>query len=182
MSEGELFQIQKSRKLNITHSEYFEVIRKKTATLFAACTACGAWSSSKDPLMTEKLRLFGEKVGMAFQIKDDLFDYQKKGLIGKPTGNDIKEKKFTLPLIYALENCPDRERRQIIRTIKRHNNKSEKVQEVINFAASYKGLEYSGEQMLKYKNEALEIIAEFPDNEYNRSLTGLVNYVVERKK
>jgi octaprenyl-diphosphate synthase len=182
MSEGELFQIQKSRKLNITHNEYFEVIRKKTAALFAACTACGAFSSSKDPALTEKLRLFGEKVGMAFQIKDDLFDYQKKGLIGKPTGNDIKEKKFTLPLIYALENCPDHKRRQIIRTIKRHNNKAEKVQEVINFAASYKGLEYSGEQMLKYKNEALEILEELPDNEYNKSLVALVNYVVERKK
>ena len=124
MSEGELLQIQKSRKLNITKVDYFEIIRKKTATLFAACTACGAWSSSQDPVLTEKMKIFGEKVGMAFQIKDDLFDYHKKGLIGKPTGNDIKEKKFTLPLIHALDNSTDSERKHIIRTIKKHNNNS----------------------------------------------------------
>ena len=182
MSEGELFQIQKSRKLNITREEYLEIIRKKTATLFAACTACGAWSSSKNPELTEKMRLFGEKTGMAFQIKDDLFDYQKKGMIGKPTGNDIKEKKFTLPLIYALENCGNSERRQIIKTIKWHNNNSKKVQEVIEFAISNNGLEYSTEQMINYRDEALGILAEFPDNEHNKALRDLVNYVVDRKK
>jgi len=182
MVEGELLQTQKSRKLNITQEEYFNIIRMKTATLIAACTACGAWSSGKDPDHTEKLRLFGEKVGMAFQIKDDLFDYQKKGLIGKPTGNDIKEKKFTLPLIYALENCKESERKHIIRTIRKHNNNAQKVQEVIDFATSHNGLEYSRKQMMKYRDESLEILTQFPNNEYNKALRELVDYVVERKK
>jgi octaprenyl-diphosphate synthase len=182
MSEGELLQMQKSRKLNITEDEYFEIIRKKTATLIAACTACGAWSSSKEPELTEKMRLFGEKVGMAFQIKDDLFDYQKKGIVGKPTGNDIKEKKFTLPLIHALESCPASDRRHIIRTIRKHNNNSQKVREVIEFAISYKGIEYSMERMLEYRDEAINILSELTENEYNDSLTNLVNYVVEREK
>ncbi len=182
MSEGELMQMQKSRKLNITKEEYFEIIRKKTATLIAACTACGAWSACQDNELTEKFRNFGEKVGMAFQIKDDLFDYQQKGFIGKPTGNDIKEKKFTLPLIHALEVCPEKERKHIIRTIRRHNNNARKVQEVIAFARSYKGLEYSEKQMLVYRDEAMDILAEMPDNQHKKSLQDLVNYVVERKK
>lgn len=182
MSEGELLQIQKSRKLNITSEEYFEIIRKKTATLIASCTACGTWSASHDRELTAKMRLFGERVGIAFQIKDDLFDYQKKGIIGKPTGNDIKEKKFTLPLIYALEKCESSERRHIIRTIKRHNNNSRKVQEVIEFVTLNGGLEYSADQMNKYRDNALEILSEFPDNEYNIALNQLVNYVVERLK
>lgn len=182
MSEGELLQIQKSRKLNINKDDYFEIIRKKTATLIAACTACGAWSSSRDSLVTEKFRQFGEKVGMAFQIKDDLFDYQKKGHIGKPTGNDIKEKKFTLPLIHALENCSETERKHIIRTLRNHNNNSRKVQEVIQFAISNKGIEYSMNKMMEFHDAALEILSELPDNEYNSSLRGLVDYVVERNK
>jgi octaprenyl-diphosphate synthase len=182
MSEGELMQIQKSRKLNITKDEYFEIIRKKTATLIAACTACGAWSASKDDELTEKFRVFGEKVGMAFQIKDDLFDYQKKGFIGKPTGNDIKEKKFTLPLIHALEVCPEKERKHIIKTIRKHNNNSGKVQEVIGFARTYGGLEYSETQMYEFRSEAMEILSEMPDNQHNKSLRDLVNYVVDRKK
>ena len=182
MSEGELMQMQKSRKLNITKEEYFEIIRKKTATLIAACTACGAWSASQDNELTEKFRIFGEKVGMAFQIKDDLFDYQQKGFIGKPTGNDIKEKKFTLPLIHALEVCPEKERKHIIRTIRRHNNNSSKVQEVIGFARSYDGLEYSEKQMLDYRDKAMEILGDMPDNQHKKSLQDLVNYVVARKK
>jgi octaprenyl-diphosphate synthase len=182
MSEGELMQMQKSRKLNITKEEYFEIIRKKTAALIAACTACGAWSASQDNELTEKFRIFGEKVGMAFQIKDDLFDYQQKGFIGKPTGNDIKEKKFTLPLIHALEVCPEKERKHIIRTIRRHNNNSSKVQEVIGFARSYDGLEYSEKQMLVYRDEAMEILDYMPDNQHKKSLENLVNYVVARKK
>jgi len=182
MSEGELMQMQKSRKLNITKEEYFEIIRKKTATLIAACTACGAWSACQDNELTEKLRIFGEKVGMAFQIKDDLFDYRQKGFIGKPTGNDIKEKKFTLPLIHALEVCPEKERKHIIRTIRKHNNNASKVQEVIAFAASYEGLEYSEKQMLQYRDEAIGILADMPDNQHRKSLQALVNYVVARKK
>ena len=182
MSEGELMQMQKSRKLNITKEDYFEIIRKKTATLIAACTACGAWSASQDNELTEKFRIFGEKVGMAFQIKDDLFDYQQKGFIGKPTGNDIKEKKFTLPLIHALEVCPEKERKHIIRTIRRHNNNASKVQEVIGFARSYEGLEYSEKQMLDYRDDAMEILGDMPDNQHRKSLHDLVNYVVGRKK
>ena len=182
MSEGELMQIQKSRKLNITKEEYFEIIRKKTATLIAACTACGAWSASKDEKLTEKFRLFGEKIGMAFQIKDDLFDYQERGITGKPTGNDIKEKKFTLPLIHALEVCPEKEQRHIIRTIRKHNDKVNKVQEVISFARHYEGLEFSQTQMFKYRDEALDILSEMPENQHKSSLQDLVNYVVERKK
>jgi octaprenyl-diphosphate synthase len=182
MSEGELMQIQKSRKLNITKEEYFDIIRKKTATLIAACTACGAWSASNDNGLTEKFRVFGEKVGMAFQIKDDLFDYQQKGFIGKPTGNDIKEKKFTLPLIHALEVCPEKERKHIIRTIRKHNNNANKVQEVIGFARTHGGLEYSETQMHNYRNEAMAILDEMPDNQHKKSLQDLVNYVVDRKK
>ncbi len=182
MSEGELMQMQKSRKLNITKEDYFEIIRKKTAALIAACTACGAWSASQDNELTEKFRVFGEKVGMAFQIKDDLFDYQQKGFIGKPTGNDIKEKKFTLPLIHALEVCPDKERKHIIRIIRRHNNNASKVQEVIAFARSYEGLEYSEKLMLDYRDDAMEILAEMPDNQHRKALQDLVNYVVVRKK
>lgn len=182
MSEGELMQMQKSRKLNITKEDYFEIIRKKTAALIAACTACGAWSASQDNELTEKFRVFGEKVGMAFQIKDDLFDYQQKGFIGKPTGNDIKEKKFTLPLIHALEVCPEKERKHIIRIIRRHNNNASKVQEVIAFALSYEGLEYSEKLMLDYRDDAMEILAEMPDNQHRKALQDLVNYVVVRKK
>jgi octaprenyl-diphosphate synthase len=182
MSEGELLQIQKSRKLNITKEEYFNIIRMKTATLIAACTACGAYSSCKDLSLTEKLRNFGEKVGMAFQIKDDLFDYHDKGLIGKPTGNDIKEKKFTLPLIYALENSRENERKHIIRTIRKHNNNARKVSEVIQFARSNGGIEYSRDRMNQYRDESLDILSEFPDNQYNNSLKQLVNYVVDREK
>lgn len=182
ISEGELQQIQKSRQLNINKEEYFEIIRKKTATLIAACTACGAWSATRDESVAEKLRVFGEKVGIAFQIKDDLFDYQRKGIIGKPTGNDIKEKKFTLPLIHALEQCSDNERKSIVRTIRKHNKNSSKVQEVIAFAVSHGGIEYSENEMLKFRNEALEILEDIPGNEYKTSLINLVNYVVERNK
>jgi octaprenyl-diphosphate synthase len=119
---------------------------------------------------------------MAFQIKDDLFDYNKKGIIGKPTGNDIKEKKFTLPLIHSLEQCSDQERRKIVRTIRKHNNNSRKVQEVISFAIEHGGIEFSESKMISFRDEALLILKEFPDNEYNRSLAKLVNYVVDRKK
>jgi octaprenyl-diphosphate synthase len=182
ISEGELLQIQKSRKLNINKDEYFDIIRKKTATLIAACCACGAWSSTRDRDIAERFRNFGEKVGMAFQIKDDLFDYQRKGLIGKPTGNDIKEKKFTLPLIHALEHCADSQRKEILRLIRRHNNNSAKVQEIIAFAISNGGIEYSEAKMQEYKNGALQMLEDLPDNPYKQALGQLVHYVVERKK
>lgn len=182
ISEGELHQIQKSRKLNITKDEYFKIIRKKTATLIAACTASGAKSVGRDDETVQLFKNFGENVGMAFQIKDDLFDYQKQGIIGKPTGNDIKEKKFTLPLIHALENCPSSEKKQIIRTIKRHNNNKKKVQEVVEFSIKYNGIEFSVEKMKEYQQKALDQIARFPDNDCKAALINLVDYVVTRNK
>jgi len=180
--EGELLQIQKSRKLNITKEEYFDIIRMKTAALIAACTASGARSVGADKTTVEHMKKFGENVGMAFQIKDDLFDYQKKGIIGKPTGNDIKEKKFTLPLIHALENGNPKAKTYIIKTIKKHNNNGKKIQEVIDFAVMNKGIEYSILKMNEYKNIALGLIKEFPDNPAKDSLIALVNYVVLRDK
>lgn len=182
MAEGELLQIQKSRKLNLNKDDYFEIIRKKTATLIAACTACGAWSATENREITEKMRLFGEKVGMAFQIKDDLFDYQHKGITGKPAGNDIKEKKFTLPLIHALEQCSDGERKKVLRIIRKHNNNSRKVNEVISFAIAHGGIEFSESSMFGYRDEAIAMLEAFPASDYRQSLANLVNYVVEREK
>jgi len=180
--EGELLQIQKSRKLNINKDEYFEIIRMKTATLISACTASGAHSVGADKLTVQNMKKFGENVGMAFQIKDDLFDYQKQGIIGKPTGNDIKEKKFTLPLIHALENGDPDTKRQIIRSIKRHNNNAHKIQEVIAYAVRNKGIEYSIMKMNEYRDTALELLKGYPDNDAKKSLISLVNYVVTREK
>lgn len=182
MSEGELLQIQKSRKLNITKDEYFTIIRKKTATLIAACTASGARSVGADQKTVEVFKKFGENVGMAFQIKDDLFDYYKKGFIGKPTGNDIKEKKFTLPLIHALENGSSRDKNHIISLIKSHHINSKNIQEIIDFAIESKGIEYSIARMNEFKDEALKSISDYPDNEAKKSLTKLVEYVIARDK
>jgi octaprenyl-diphosphate synthase len=182
MSEGELLQIQKSRKLNITKDEYFNIIRKKTATLIAACTASGARSVGADQKTIEIFKKFGENVGMAFQIKDDLFDYNKKGIIGKPTGNDIKEKKFTLPLIHALENGSSSDKIHIINLIKSHHINSKKIQEIIDFAIDNKGIEYSICRMNEFKDEALSLISNYPDNDAKKSLTKLVEYVITRDK
>lgn len=182
MSEGELLQIHKSRKLNINKEEYYQIIRKKTATLISACTASGAYSAGADKAIIENLKKFGENVGMAFQIKDDLFDYQKKGITGKPAGNDIKEKKFTLPLIHALENGDPNAKRKIIKAIKRHDNSSRKIQEIIDFAVQNNGIEFSVMKMNEYRDSALELISDFPENDAKKSLIALVNYVVTRNK
>jgi octaprenyl-diphosphate synthase len=182
MSEGELLQIQKSRKLNITKDEYFNIIRKKTATLIAACTASGARSVGADQKTIEIFKKFGENVGMAFQIKDDLFDYNKKGIIGKPTGNDIKEKKFTLPLIHALENGSSSDKIHIINLIKSHHINSKNIQEIIDFAIENKGIEYSIGRMNEFKDEALSLISNYPVNDAKKSLTKLVEYVITRDK
>ncbi len=182
MSEGELLQLRKSRKLNITMEEYYEVIRKKTAALIAACTASGATAVSKDADIIARMKAFGENAGVAFQIKDDLFDYDRNGKIGKPTGNDIKEKKMTLPLIYALQQCPASEKSRIIHIIRRQNKNSKKLDEVLNFVANYHGLEYAEGKMNSYKDKALEILFTFPQNPARDSLARLVNYTVERKK
>lgn len=181
MSEGELLQIEKARKLDIKEEIYYEIIRKKTASLIASCCASGASSAKADTDTVELMRLFGEKVGLAFQIKDDLFDF---GLddIGKPVGNDIKEKKMTLPLIYALAHTSTSEKRRIINLVKNHNENSEKVEEVIQFVRASGGLDYATQKMLQFQQEAFDILAQFPDNPYKEGLKQLVKFTTERNK
>lgn len=181
MSEGELLQIEKARKLDIQEDIYYEIIRKKTASLISSCCASGAASVHADAETIQKMKLFGEKVGIAFQIKDDLFDF---GLddVGKPVGNDIKEKKMTLPLIYALNQTTKTQKRHIINLIKNHNEDNDKVTEVINFVRSSGGLNYATEKMLQYQQEAFNILEEFPDNQYKEGLKQLVKFTTERNK
>jgi len=180
MSEGELLQIEKARKLNLKEDIYFEIIRYKTASLLASACAAGAWSSTNDESITEQMRLFGEKVGIAFQIKDDLFDYGTDD-VGKPTGNDIKEKKLTLPLIYALNTVSSAEKRAMIYTIKNENRDKEKVAILIKKVEDAGGIRYAIEKMNKYRDEALEILFRFPDNEVRKALEYLVRYTTDRK-
>ena len=181
MSEGELLQIDKARKLDITEELYFEVIRQKTASLIASCCASGACSAGADEEAIEKMKLFGEKVGIAFQIKDDLFDYGTAE-IGKPVGIDIKEKKMTLPLIYALNNASWKEKRHIIKLIKNKSDKPEKVREVIDFVKKSGGIEYTTNVMQNFYQEAEEILKDFPDSDYKTSLSKLVKFVIDREK
>jgi octaprenyl-diphosphate synthase len=181
MSEGELLQIEKARRLDITEDIYYEIIRQKTATLIAACCALGARSVSEDEAQVETMRKFGELIGMAFQIKDDLFDYTDEA-IGKPTGIDIKEQKMTLPLIYALNNCSDKEKSWCINSIKNHNKDKKRVKEVIQFVKDKKGLTYAEQKMAQFQQEALALIQNFPNSTYKDSLILMVNYVIERKK
>lgn len=182
ISEGELHQIQKSRKLDISEEEYFEIIRRKTASLIAACTACGAKSVNVDDETLEKMWSFGELVGIAFQIRDDLFDYQKNGLVGKPMGNDIKEKKLTLPIIYALEQSDRSQRKKILRMISGQRKNSKNLDLIIQFVIDQGGIEYSMKKMNEYKEKALEILTDYPDSEAKESLIALVNYSINRKK
>ena len=181
MSEGELMQIEKARRLDIKEEIYYDIIRQKTASLIAAACAVGAASTSKDAVLIEKMRLFGEKIGMAFQIKDDLFDFGTDD-VGKPLGIDIKEKKMTLPLIYALNNAPKADRSRIINNVKRHNEVPEKVAEVIDFVRKSGGLEYAQTVMMQYRQEAFDILRGFPESEVRNSLEELVYFVTERKK
>ncbi len=182
MSEGELLQIQKSRKLNLSEEDYFDIIRKKTAALIASCSACGSKSVKANSDVVKKMKKFGENVGVAFQIRDDLFDYQKKGLLGKPTGNDIKEKKLTLPLIYSLKNTTHSEKRRILNIVRHHNKNSKKVNEVIQFVKENGGIEYSKKKMQEFKDTALKILSEFPENDAKSSLIEFVNYTITREK
>jgi len=182
MSEGELLQIEKTRKLNLDEEVYFDIIRQKTASLIAACCAVGAASVGSPKEDVEKMRLFGEYVGMAFQIKDDLFDFGGGVDIGKPTGIDIKEKKMTLPLIYTIAHAEGKERRKLIKTIKKDHDKPEKVKEVVGAVVAGDGLDYAKEKMLEFKEKALNILNEFPDSEAKHALESLVNYTVDRKK
>ena len=183
MSEGELLQIEKARKLDITEKVYYEIIRQKTATLIASCCASGANSVGMEKEVIEKMRLFGEYTGIAFQIKDDLFDYGSDGeTIGKPTGIDIKEKKMTLPLIFALNNATSSDKRRITKIVKKYNGDKKKVKEVIQFVIETGGIEYAQRAMHSYKDKALAILKEFEQNEANKALAELVIYTTERKK
>jgi octaprenyl-diphosphate synthase len=180
MSEGELMQMERARRLDISEEVYFDIIRKKTASLIASCCAIGASSVNSTPEMVEKMKFFGEKVGMAFQIKDDLFDYGEDE-IGKPLGIDIKEKKMTLPLIYALSKAGWLEKRKIISIVKNESEKPKKVKEVIEFVKKSGGIEYAKEAMNRYYAEALELLKELPDSTYRNSLRELVKFTIERK-
>lgn len=182
MSEGELLQIEKTRRLNITEDVYFDIIRKKTAALISACCESGAASSGTSEENINLMKEFGEKVGIAFQIKDDLFDYTQSPLIGKPTGLDIREKKMTLPLIYTLNNISKEEKRFIINTIKNDSKNSKKIERIISLVKETKGLEFAEKKMNYYYNEALGFLEEIQDSEAKTSLIELVKYVVKRQK
>lgn len=179
MSEGELLQIEKSRRLDINEAVYYEIIRQKTASLIASCCAVGASSSGADEAMVEKMRKFGEKIGMAFQIKDDLFDYGEME-IGKPVGIDIKEKKMTLPLIYALSKSPWLEKRKIISIVRNESGNPRKVKEVIAYVKQSGGIEYAMEKMNDYHREAMDILEDFPESPYRNSLKDLVQFTIHR--
>lgn len=182
MSEGELLQIEKARRLDIQEDVYFEIIRKKTATLIASCCASGAASAGCTPEQVETMRQIGENIGIAFQIKDDLFDYESGGAIGKPTGIDIKERKMTLPLIYTLANSDAKSRSKIINIVKNHNTETGKVEEVIQMVKAGNGMRYAEEKMREYRDKALEMLKQFPENEYSRSFIELIRYTVDRNK
>ncbi|MAT54713.1 MAG: polyprenyl synthetase [Saprospirales bacterium] len=181
MSEGELLQLEKARRLDIEEDVYYDVIRQKTASLIAAACSAGAASTTDDEEVIERMRQFGEAIGISFQIKDDLFDFGNAD-VGKPLGIDIQEKKLTLPLIYALNEAPADQRRHIINLVKRYSNKPDKVAEVIEFVRNSGGLEYAQEAMNSYSQKAFGILQELPDSEAKTALKALVKYVTEREK
>jgi octaprenyl-diphosphate synthase len=180
MSEGELLQFEKSRKLNLKEDIYYEIIKGKTASLLASACAAGASTTFENTEEIEKLKRFGEKVGMAFQVKDDLFDYGSKN-VGKPTGNDIKEKKLTLPLIYTLNNCSPETRRKLIYIVKNENTQKDKVQFVLDAVVESGGIQYATEKMMSFRDEALHILYEFPDSDVRKALEELVRYTTDRE-
>jgi octaprenyl-diphosphate synthase len=179
MSEGELLQLEKARNLNLKEDVYFEIIKNKTASLLASSCAAGASTTFTDEAEVEKMRIFGEKVGIAFQIKDDLFDYGNED-VGKPTGNDIKEKKLTLPLIYTLNNTSSLTRRKLIYIVKNENTNKEKVKFVMNEVQKAGGIEYAKQKMFHYRDEALAVLYTFPDTEVRKGLEELVRYTTDR--
>jgi octaprenyl-diphosphate synthase len=180
MSEGELLQMEKARKLDIQEDVYFEIIRAKTASLLSAACAAGAYSANSDAQQSEAFRLFGEKLGISFQIMDDLFDYGDEA-IGKPTGIDIKEKKMTLPLIYALHNADTQTKKKIIYIIKNQNTDKQKVAEVISFVKASGGIAYAEQKMLEYQQQARDILYTYPASQMRDAMEELMNYVVKRK-
>ncbi|MBP6686242.1 MAG: polyprenyl synthetase family protein [Lacibacter sp.] len=180
MSEGELLQIEKTRKLNLSEDIYFEIIRNKTASLLSSACAAGAWSTTMDTAKTEQMKLFGEKAGIAFQIKDDLFDYGSAS-IGKPTGNDIKEKKLTLPLIYTLNNVDAAKKKELIYLLKNENKQKKNVQYIIDEVIKAGGINYAEQTMNRYRDEAIAALHQFPQNEIRDGLEALVRYTTDRK-
>ena len=182
MSEGELLQIEKARRLDIKEEVYFEIIRKKTASLIASCCACGASSSGAEDHIIEKMRQFGEYVGIAFQIKDDLFDYESSNATGKPNGIDIKEQKMTLPIIHLLNNAGFTDKRWIVNTIKSHNSDKERVGKLIEKVIDNGGIIYAKERMFEYRRKALDLLNEFPESIYRTSLEQLVIFTTDRNK
>ena len=181
ISEGELLQIEKARNLDLTEEIYYDIIRQKTATLIAACCSMGACAVKPDTDDVESMRKFGELIGMAFQIKDDLFDYGDEK-IGKPTGIDIKEQKMTLPLIHVLNKCSKKEKSWLINSVKNHNKDRKRVKKVIDFVKDRGGLDYAIIKMEAFQKEALQLLDNYPDSPYKESLVMMVNYVIERKK
>lgn len=181
MSEGELLQIEKARKLDITEEVYFEVIRQKTASLISTCCQAAALSVGRTD-QSENMRMFGEYVGIAFQLKDDIFDYGEPGDIGKPTGLDIRERKMTLPLIYALNNAPKEVRHELINIVKNHNENPKKVRRAVELVIEHGGIEYAHAKMLEYKDKALQLVQDIPDSDAKRAILGLVEYTTTRKK
>ncbi|WP_347217368.1 polyprenyl synthetase family protein [Chryseobacterium sp.] len=181
MSEGELLQLEKARKLDITEDVYYEIIRQKTATLIAACCEIGVLSNNADEALAKKMMDFGTFTGMAFQIKDDLFDYLSSNVIGKPVGIDIKEQKMTLPLIHTLKTASEKDRKYYFDTIKRYNNNPKRVKELIEFVKNSGGLEYAITIMKDFQQKAKDILNEFPESEARKSLHIMLDYVIERK-
>lgn len=180
ISEGELLQLEKARTLNIQEDVYYEIIRSKTASLLASACSAGAWSASNNETKTEQMRFFGEYVGMAFQIKDDLFDYASDK-IGKPTGNDIKEKKLTLPLIYTLKNCDKATRREIIYIIKNKNTDPAEIKKVADIVTRSGGIQYATDKMNEFYAKAKDILYQFPNDDSRKGLEDLINFVITRK-
>ena len=180
MSEGELLQIEKTRKLNLSEDVYFEIIKNKTASLLSSACAAGTWSTTMDAEKTEQMKLFGEKAGIAFQIKDDLFDYGSAS-IGKPTGNDIKEKKLTLPLIYTLNNAEPAKKKELIYLLKNENRQKKNVQYIIDEVIKAGGITYAEQTMNRYRDEAISVLHQFPKNEIRDGLEALVRYTTDRK-
>jgi len=182
MSEGELIQIEHSRKMDIDEETYYEIIKKKTASLIASCAANGACSVKSSPEAVQQMKDFGINMGMAFQIRDDLFDYQPKGVIGKPTGNDIKEKKLTLPLIYSLTKVSKSEQKEVLKWVRDSKKNGKSVDKVVNFVRSNGGIEYTTTKMLEYRDKAKQILSVYPESDYRLSLEMLTDYVVNRSK
>jgi octaprenyl-diphosphate synthase len=182
MSEGELLQIEKARKLDITEEVYFEIIQQKTASLLETCCVVGASSAGASPKEIVKFRNLGRHLGLAFQIKDDLFDFERVNLTGKPAGIDIKEQKMTLPLINALQEADQKQRQYIIKTIKKHHNRPKKVKEVVDFVRQSGGLTYARNKMCEHLDEAKKILATFPKTEASDAFVHVLEYTMERKK